>query len=310
VPTTTAPATTAPVATTADAVAPDDTQLVQFCFDSEQVYVADSVLEALVDPTPAQVAASLDFLVASAGTATASAPEGMGEQAARFTELATEVRDAFAEYDFDIAQMPDPTIGALDPVVAEIDSIRTDDLIPFLDEACNSPLETLDIQATKVAPVIDTMYASGLYSVANLAGDIRMLVPGDWRDVTGSEEVGEYTFLQAAPDGAAFETSWDAAGALGIAYYIEEGVADPELRIGSTTVAGDCREAVRNDYQDAYYDGKIALYTECGGGTAEAAVLAVANQTGSVEFTMEVVFPDGVDTDVLTSLLTGFAVAS
>lgn len=309
---TTPPPTTAPLTTTAATTTTPPTtaptgDLAQFCFDSEQALVADRVIDGLDDPTSEQVEAALRFLAFSVGAAAQSAPPELAEQPQRAAVLVDELREAFAEHDFDPDAFPQEDIDALEPILDEYTTIMAD-LQQFLTEACDSPLDTLEDQATKLGAVVADLVTWELVPIANQAGDVRMLVPEAWDQWFGSDELTfEVSFLQAAPDLQAFEQSWDVPGVILTVLYGEDGQAVPSEIVAETAAVNDCTGTSSEPYEDAVYVGELHRYTDCAETGTEAVVVAVTDlDTSSREIVIEMQFPDGVDDAVLDQFLAGF----
>ena len=316
---TTTPPTTEPAPTTAPPTVPPtttapppDVDLTQFCFESEQAYLAAAITNVLTEPTPAQAEAALQFLVFTAEQSLASAPDGFGDEPARFAELVGQIDDAFAEYDYDTEAFE--AAGGLDvirPIVDEYEVILFDQLVPFLSDVCGTPLDLIDDQADKVGPMIDEASTWPLGAVTNQAGDIRLLTPVDWSETVGSLELDEVTFLQATTDTETFETSWDVPGVLVNVYYVEAGVAEPALRLDNIVAVADCGAPIETvPYDDGIYTGELRLFADCAGVGTAAAALAVTNADGDIEATLEFQFPGGPDQELLEQMLAGFVVGA
>ena len=83
---------------------------------------------------------------------------------------------------------------------------------------------------------------------------------------------------------------------------------DP-LRGQRVEIRGEAPIAVE-EYSDAVYAGELHLYADCAGVGTAAAVLAVANDDGSVEAMLEFQFPGGPDRELLDQMLAGFVVGT
>lgn len=306
---TTVPPTAPPTAPPTTAAPLPDVDLTQFCFESEQVYLAAGVVSQIEEPTPAQAEAAISFLVFTSEQAVAAAPDGLGEEATRFLAIVRDIDELFDRYNYDVAALDaNEDAAALEPLFSGYDSIITSELVPFLDEACSSRLGVLDDQAVKLAGVIDSARTWPLVSVTNRAGDIRLLVPPDWADLTGSADIDELTFLQATTDAATFESTWNVPGVVTTVTYVETGVADPALGVPTTAAAESCGQPTGVEpYSDAIYAGELYTYDGCAGVDTAAAVASVTNADADIEIVLEFQFPGGLDRDLLDQMLAGFA---
>ena len=208
---------------------------------------------------------------------------------------------------YDVTELDaDEGVDALEPLFDEYDMIVEDQLVPFLGEVCGTELSALDDQGDKIAPVIADASSWPLVAVANQAGDIRLLVPTDWTDVTGSAEIDEVTFLQATPNTSEFEGTWNVPGVIVTVFYIEAGVAEPSLRAQNSVAGADCVLSASEPYADAVYAGELFVYESCSNVDTGAAVLAVTNDDASIEVLAEFQFPGGVDRELLDRILATF----
>lgn len=315
-PPTTAPATTAPppttaplatTPTTAPSTAPVTDDLAQFCFDSEQTYIANAVLDRVDDPSPEAVEAAVRFLAFTVVAAAESAPAELAAEPERAVFLVDEIGEFFADYDFDVETIPDEAVEEVTPVVDEYTSLMAR-LQQFLSESCDSPIDTLDAQAAKLQPVVTELITWDLIPVANQAGDVRMLVPESWNEWFGSDELTlDVSFLQASPDLRTFEESWSVPGGLVTVLYDEPGTAEPATIVPETAAATGCTEVSVELYDDPVYTGELHRYTNCGDIDTEAIVLAVTDADASREIVVELQFPGGADNAFVEQFLASFA---
>jgi len=128
-------------------------------------------------------------------------------------------------------------------------------------------------------------YASGYMSCTDEAGVLKVDVPVGWLDYDGSgwyvdgEMVGPG--LAAAPDLAAYETSYDASGMFfGVSADLAQTGGDyHDLLAAYQDVYGPyCETAERLDYDDGVYVGQYDHYTNCSG--YDAYVLATVPSEG------------------------------
>lgn len=318
VPETTAPATTAPETTTPPATVPatvagtvptpSDEELSLFCFDSEQVYIANVVLSGLSEATPAQAEAATASAAFWVRQAVDAAPDGYADQPLAAQGALDELVVIFDANGYDVdAILAGPDGERTTALVTEFNQVMAS-LADFLSEVCNSQFVVLNSQAEKLAPVIEEAITWPLIVVTNVAGDIRLLVPPEWSDWLGSTGVEEVTFLQASPDNAQFDTDWGVAGVVATVAYVELGLADPETRLVLTSASEDCEAVVSEPYSDPVYAGTLHLFQNCADTTTAAAVLlATDDESQSVEIVLEFQFPDGADRELLDQMLATFA---
>ena len=308
----TTPPTTVPAPATTEGVPgdpiDDGPELAQFCFDSEQVYVFNQVVNVLTEPTPEQAEAALSILAFTIDAAIESAPEGMAAEPQQLADIIARIDAGFASFDYDVdAFAGSPEAAAINEVFAEYEDV-VGRLTAFIDAECTTAADVLDSQAVKLAPMVDELRDLPLQPIANQAGDIRLFVPVDWPEWIGSTEVEDVTFLEASSDIEEFENTWNVPGVLATAAYVGDGRASPGELLDSSSAGPDCTLDSTEPYADDVYIGELHLLSDCAGVGTDAAVLAATDiATTSVEITLEFQFPGGSDRELLDQMLATFA---
>ncbi len=310
-PDTTTPDTTEPATTVAaDTTVPagDDMERAQFCFDSEQAYVFNQVINVLTDPTPEQAEAALSIVAFTIDAAIESAPDGMDDVPRRMADAIAQIDAGFAAYDYDVDAFTDsPEAEAIGEAFAEYENTFVA-LAGFVETECTPAIDVLDSQAVKLAPQIDVLRDLPLQPIANQAGDIRLFVPVEWAEWIGTIDVEDVTFLEASNDLEQFESSWNVPGVLATVAYVGAGNAAPGDLLDSSSAGPDCTLDSTEPYSDDVYIGELFLLSDCAGVGTDAAVLAVTDIADqSVEVTLEFQFPDGGDRELLDQMLATFA---
>ena len=285
-----------------------DMELAQFCFDSEQVYVFNEVVNVLTEPTPEQAEAALSILAFTIDAAIESAPAGMDAEPRRMADIIGQINAGFAAYDYDVdAFAASPEAEGLNVLFDEYGSVVSE-LTGFVDARCTATSPVLDSHAAKLAPQIDRLRDLPLQPIANQAGDIRLFVPLEWSEWIGTTEVESVTFLEASDDIERFESTWNAPGVVATVSYVGAGNAVPDELFDSSSAGPDCTLDATEPYADVVYTGALSLLSDCAGVGTDAAVLTATDiATESVEITLEFQFPDGTDRELLDQMLATFA---
>jgi len=118
------------------------------------------------------------------------------------------------------------------------------------------------------------------------SGTITVEVPATWQEVNGAALEGGIPDLVAAPDLAAFNETWSAAG---VNVRALEGGQDADALLDELAgnVADACTDSGREDYDDGLYTGRIQYYSACEG--TDAVVVGITAQPADASFTVLVI---------------------
>jgi serine protease Do len=179
-----------------------------------------------------------------------------------------------------------------------------DELTPFESFGAEVQEETGGLEGT-------ASYSSYV-PISDDSGSITVQVPAEWADVDGApvttDDGTQIYNVQAAPDLEGFRTRWDVPGlSLSAA---ASGAVDSGLLLDdvSTTAAGACTDAGREDYDDGLYTGQTQYFTDCGGSGAAAAYIVATPADESFVSLVEVQMVSDADFAALDEIIATFMV--
>lgn len=153
---------------------------------------------------------------------------------------------------------------------------------------------------------------SDFVEVSDDSGRVSVQVPAEWSDVDGSPLTlngNQYPNVEAAPDRAAFRSSWSDPGLSLSAVGPEAGSPDELLASLAQSASAECTDAGVQEYDDGLYTGQMQIFTNCGGGEAATAIIAAQPAGGEFTALVLVQMLSAADAAVLDQIVATFVVS-
>jgi serine protease Do len=149
-------------------------------------------------------------------------------------------------------------------------------------------------------------------TVTDDSGSVSVKVPNTWSQVDGSsfsdDQGSTFYSVSATPDMNAFNTSWSTAGvqvaasADAVGYNLDQIITNYKNGGGAS-----CTLDSEGPYDDSYYVGKFAYFTNCGGTSTDFGILATTDAGNTHLMIVYVQLVTATDKDVvLTNILNTF----